>query len=99
MLITTIAATLLALQGTAAAEKTPALADASATEKAAKTEKITDRNHPEYMRCRREAVIGSRAKKRKICMTNREWALAARKGNEGTRSIVEDAQSGLNGNN
>lgn len=61
-------------------------------------EKITDRNHPDYVRCRREPVIGSLAKFTRRCMTNSEWEQVARRGNEGTRSIVEDAQSGLNGN-
>lgn len=61
----------------------------------AKAEKITDRNHPDYLRCRREPVIGSRAKKRKICMTNREWEKVARAGNRGARTIVADAQPGF----
>lgn len=76
----------------------PAPAPAPPPVPAPEPEKITDRNHPDYVRCRREPVIGSLAKFTRRCMTNSEWEQVARRGNEGTRSIVEDAQSGLNGN-
>jgi len=41
-----------------------AAAEPAATQEAsaAKPEEITDRNHPDYVRCRREPVIGSRAR-------------------------------------
>lgn len=60
-------------------------------------EPITDKNHPDYMRCRSERVIGSLAKRKKTCMTNREWEAAARSGNRGARDIVESQQVGMNG--
>lgn len=59
-----------------------------------KEEKITDRLHPEYIRCRREPVIGSRARMRNICMTNRQWEEYARTGNSDARSIVDDISKG-----
>ena len=64
----------------------------------AKPEKITDRSHPDFIRCRTEAVIGSRAKKRKVCLTNREWEEFARRGNDVARRTVEENAPGLAGN-
>lgn len=60
-----------------------------------KKEKITDRNDPEYVRCKSEAVLGSRAKRTRTCMTNREWAIVARQGNEATRDFVGANQPGF----
>ena len=65
----------------------------------ATSEKITDRDHPEFVRCRTEPVIGSRAKKRKVCLTNREWEEFGRRGNEVARRTVGDNAGGMNGNN
>lgn len=58
---------------------------------------ITDKSHPDYVRCRSERVIGSLAKRKKTCMTNREWEVASRVGNRGARDIVESQQVGMNG--
>jgi|GEM_PF-2564288 len=44
-----------------------------AVEPSKKPKKITDRRHPDYVRCRSEPIIGSLARKRRICMTNAEW--------------------------
>lgn len=60
-------------------------------------EPITDKTHPDYMRCRSERVIGSLAKRKKTCMTNREWEMASRVGNQGARDIVQSQQVGMNG--
>ena len=49
----------------------------------------------EKMICRRESVIGSRAKKRKVCLTQAQWAQAARDGNAFARSVVESGRSGM----
>lgn len=67
------------------------------TAKLAATGEITDKSHPDYVRCRSEREIGSLAKRKKTCMTNREWELAARTGNRGARDIVESQQVGMNG--
>lgn len=56
---------------------------------------ITNRRDPEYVRCRMEPVVGSTLKKRKICMTNREWKLAIRKGNTYANEFVADSQAGF----
>lgn len=53
-------------------------------------EKVTDKSHPDYVRCKRESVIGSRAKKRRVCMTNKEWALVERRGNEASKEYAGD---------
>jgi len=56
--------------------------------------KITDRSHPDYVRCRSEPVIGSLVRKRKICMTNKEWEQYARAGNADSRSMLDDLSKG-----
>lgn len=66
--------------------------------KAKKKEKITDRSHPDYVRCRSEPIIGSRAKRRRVCMTNREWAGAHQEGNRNARTFVDDMQAGMDNN-
>lgn len=78
---------------------TPALAqDDKAEPPRDEKGKITDKNHPEYIRCRTESVIGSRAKKRRVCLTNAEWARVGREGNAVADRLVEDMASGMTGN-
>ncbi|MGB3471513.1 MAG: hypothetical protein WBA51_11885 [Erythrobacter sp.] len=60
-----------------------------------KPKKITDKKHPDYVRCKSEAVIGSRAKRKRTCMTNKEWALVSRRGNEASRDFIGDNQPGF----
>lgn len=60
--------------------------------------KVTDRSHPDFVRCRTEPVIGSRAKKRKVCLTNRQWEEFARRGNDAARQTVQDNASGMSTN-
>jgi hypothetical protein len=69
---------------------------AGSTKLAEASSPITDKSHPEYVRCRSERVIGSLAKRKKTCMTNREWEAIARTGNRGARDIVESQQVGMN---
>ncbi len=76
---------------TEAQAATPQPAAATAPRPVLKPERITDRNHPDYVRCRREAVIGSRARYTKRCFTNREWEQISSRGNETSRQIVADA--------
>ena len=57
--------------------------------------KITDRRHPDYVKCRTESVVGSRAKKRRVCLTNAQWAEVARQGNGMAAALVEGGQSGI----
>ncbi len=69
--------------------------EATAPEESNAPRPITDRRDPQYVRCRLEPVAGSILKKRKICMTNHEWKLAIRKGNQYAREFVDDNQPGF----
>ncbi len=72
---------------------------AVAVQKKVKKKKITDRGHPDYRRCRSEPIIGSLARKRRVCMTNREWTVFNREGNKRSRELVEEMRAGAtNGN-
>ncbi len=79
------------------AEQRATAASANGTTNTAAAPAITDKDHPDYVRCRSEKVIGSLAKRKKTCMTNREWEVAARVGNRGARDIVESQQVGMSG--
>ena len=57
--------------------------------------KITDKRHPDYVKCRTESVAGSRAKKRRICLTNEQWAEVARQGRSMATAIVEGGRAGI----
>lgn len=78
----------------AAPDNTAAEPTNAAIGKKAGERSVTDRSHPDYLRCRSEPVIGSRARMRKICMTNREWEAYARTGNSDARAMVEDISKG-----
>lgn len=52
------------------------------------TGKITDPKHPDFVRCRSEPVLNSRAQRVKVCRTNKEWAAAAREGNRQTQELL-----------
>lgn len=56
---------------------------------------ITDRRDPDYVRCRSEPIIGSLARKRRVCMTNSEWVEYTRTGSEYSKEFVEDNQPGF----
>ncbi|GAA0487808.1 hypothetical protein GCM10009096_33410 [Parasphingorhabdus litoris] len=60
-----------------------------------KPKKITDRRHPDYVRCRSEPIIGSLSRKRRICMTNAQWVAYKRKGSQDSKQFVEDSQPGF----
>ena len=94
ILTTTIAAGLFAASSIAAPATAATAIEETETSKA--PTKITDRSHPDYVRCRTESILGSLARKRRVCMTNKEWAAVARKGNRDSRQFVEDGQSGMN---
>lgn len=63
------------------------------TEESVETEKITDRRHPEFVRCRSESIIGKLARKRKICMTNKQWAEARKSGNRLATDMIGSIQT------
>jgi hypothetical protein len=56
-------------------------------------EKITDRQHPDYVRCRSERVVGSLAKRTRTCMTNREWRRVAAEGNKRANELVDEMRA------
>jgi len=70
-------------------DKTPV-----AVKETAKVKKITDRRHPDYVRCRKEPVIGSLSKKRKICMTNKQWKAHIREGNKRATELIDENRPG-----
>ena len=59
-----------------------------------------DKSHPYYITCRKTEVIGSLARKLRVCRTNDQWKEASAKGNENTRDMVESfaRSGGTNGN-
>lgn len=72
--------------------KEAAVQAASQTDAPAKSEKITDRDDPDFVRCRSEPVLGSRARSRRTCMTNKQWELAAREGNRSAMDMVNSGR-------
>ena len=59
-----------------------------------KEKKIKDRRHPDYVRCRKEPVIGSLVQKRKICMTNAQWKKYYSEGNARTDEFIQENRPG-----
>lgn len=55
-----------------------------------------DKKHPDYVRCKSEPVLGSRAKRTKVCKTNKEWALLARQGNQLATEMIGQPRVGGN---
>ena len=54
-----------------------------------------DRSDPNYISCRKTEVLGSLARKERVCRTTAKWKEAFALGNEGTRDMVEGmARSG-----
>ena len=54
-----------------------------------------DKTHAYYITCRKTEVIGSLARKLRVCRTNQQWKEASAKGNDSTRETVEGfARSG-----
>ena len=49
-----------------------------------------DNSHPYYIRCRKDAVIGSLARKLRVCRTNEEWKKFAAQGNDNSREIYDE---------
>ena len=60
-----------------------------------KNGKIVDKKHPDFVRCKTEPVIGSRARKRRVCLTNRQWAEVESQGKGIARGMVEDSSTGI----
>ncbi len=74
----------------------PAMAQdqkAAKVEAKATSNAVLDKNDPDYVKCRREPILGSRAKFRKICLTNREWEATAREGNRVTDDLITNMRA------
>ncbi len=48
-----------------------------------------DKAHPYYITCRKTEVIGSLARKLRVCRTNEQWKESSAKGNQNSRDLVE----------
>ena len=59
-----------------------------------------DATHPYFIKCRKTEVIGSLARKLRVCRTNAQWKEASAKGNDSTRETLEGfaRSGGTNGN-
>ena len=49
-----------------------------------------DSGHPYYIKCRKTEVVGSLAKKLRVCRTNEQWKEASTKGNQNARDTLEE---------
>lgn len=81
--------TVLTIGAFAAALTIPSLPVVAQETDAGGSTKITDKDHPDFIKCRMEKVLGSLAKRRKTCLTNRQWEEFARRGNDNARKTVE----------
>lgn len=48
-----------------------------------------DSKHPDFIKCRRIDIIGSLAKKARVCRTNEGWAQSWQKGNDNVRDTAD----------
>lgn len=56
------------------------------------SEKV-DKTDPDYVKCRVEPVTGSVARKRRICLTNRQWQAAAQEGNRVADDLITNMRA------
>ncbi|QJB69110.1 hypothetical protein HF685_07280 [Parasphingorhabdus halotolerans] len=89
------AALFVAATGHAQETGKPAVVATAADAKDKKPRKITDRRHPDYIRCRSEPIIGTLAKKRRVCMTNKQWAAHIQEGNKRANELMDDFAGGM----
>jgi len=59
-----------------------------------------DKSHPYYITCRKAEVIGSLARKLRVCRTNEQWKESSARGNDNARETLEGfaRSGGVNGN-
>jgi len=57
-------------------------------------------DHRYYIKCRKTEVVGSLAKKLRVCRTNEQWKESSARGNENARDTLEGfaRSGGVNGN-
>jgi hypothetical protein len=58
------------------------------------------KTHPYYITCRKTEVMGSLARKLRVCRTNEQWKESSARGNENARELTEGfaRSGGTNGN-
>jgi hypothetical protein len=71
-------------------------ASAAVAAAAAPAVKITDKKHPDYIRCKTFSEIGSLVRKIKACRTNAEWAKINAAGNKTAEDMVVGHRAGSN---
>jgi hypothetical protein len=49
-----------------------------------------DSAHPYFIRCKKDPVIGSLARKLRVCRTNEEWKKFAAQGNDTGREVMDE---------
>lgn len=49
-----------------------------------------DSKHPYYIRCRKDPVVGSLARKLRVCRTNEQWKQFASQGENNGREILDE---------
>ena len=49
-----------------------------------------DSAHPYFIRCKKDPVIGSLARKLRVCRTNEEWKKFAAQGNDTGREVLDE---------
>ncbi|MFC7536402.1 hypothetical protein ACFQPG_03360 [Sphingomonas sp. GCM10030256] len=103
-----VLAAALSLVSAAAVAGTPAGSDRQRPDRAPSTmtpteiaafNKGLDRAHPQFIKCRKEEVIGSLARKLRVCRTNAEWSKYADSGNQNARDTIDAmAKAPVSGN-
>ncbi len=78
--------------GTAKPGSTEVIVTGEAPVKPEIADKITDPKHPDFVRCRSEPMLNSRAARVKVCRTNKEWAAAGRDGNRRTQELLNSGR-------
>ena len=49
-----------------------------------------DSGHPYFIRCKRDPVIGSLARKLRVCRTNEDWKKFAAQGGDNGREVLDE---------
>ena len=83
--------------GSLAVIAAPAIAQTGSKGEAEAREAAGERGKSDKLKlvCRTESVIGSRAKKKRTCLTKEQWEAVAANGNRYSRGLVEGGRSGM----
>lgn len=92
MTLTFASAVCLGASGVAAQEATD-------TEATAATEESAEPDDSQVIKCERQAVTGSRARKKRVCLTMAEWRARRDGGQRTADALLQDTQRGFPVNN